>query len=301
MKKAVLALTTIISVILSISAVEFQAALLARGNFVPLSTVTITFPENDKNYFSSTLTVRYSAHFTSVMRKLVYNLDGKGNVTIYDDNLGPADFNGSVTLTGLAAGSHHIEIYSESGTWFAGGDKVYFNIFISPSLQHISIQSPQNGTNHSEPVLLNFTAKYSHFPEGYSYIYTIDGQSIESALESHQWVEPDPMVGTETVTDDDFKYVEYTIRGSVYLPNLGEGEHKLTLYSRALYHSVNDYDDVETVYFNTGEPVPTSTPTPSPEPKSTLEPFPITLVAASGTSAALIGIGLLVYFKKRKH
>lgn len=292
MKKAALALTIILSVVLSILAVELQTTLLARGNAVPLSTVTITFPENDKNYFSSTLTVRYSAHFTSVIRKLVYNLDRKGNVTIYDDNLGRVDFNGSVTLTGLSAGSHNIEFYSESGTWFAGGDKVYFNIFISPSLHHLSFQSPLNGTSYSEPVLLNFTAKYSHFPEGYSYIYTIDGQSMESALESHQWVEPDSIFGTQTITDDSFEYVEYTSRGWVYLPNLGEGDHKLTLYSRALYHSVNDYDDIETVYFNTGEPVTYEEPQ---------HPGQDVILGAAVTVAVLsAGLVLLVYFKKRK-
>ncbi|MCJ7559560.1 hypothetical protein MUO79_02945 [Candidatus Bathyarchaeota archaeon] len=40
---------------------------------------------------------------------------------------------------------------------------------------------------------------------------------------------------------------------------------------------------------------------PSPEPQ-TSEPFPTTLVAAaSGASVAVVGAGLLIYFKKRKH
>jgi parallel beta-helix repeat protein len=42
-------------------------------------------------------------------------------------------------------------------------------------------------------------------------------------------------------------------------------------------------------------------PTPSPEPEPQPEPFPIGFVASSGFFAALIGLGLLVYFKKRKH
>lgn len=41
-------------------------------------------------------------------------------------------------------------------------------------------------------------------------------------------------------------------------------------------------------------------PTPSPEPEPQPEPFPIGFVASSGF-LALIGLGLLVYFKKRKH
>jgi YVTN family beta-propeller protein len=46
-------------------------------------------------------------------------------------------------------------------------------------------------------------------------------------------------------------------------------------------------------------PTPTSTPTPEPTPNP--EPFPTTLVIASVIVVAVIAMGLLVYFKKRKH
>jgi hypothetical protein len=73
-------------------------------------------------------------------------------------------------------------------------------------------------------------------------------------------------------------------------------------------HSIGE-DPIITTYatneqytpFGYGTPDPSFSPTSSPlntEP----EPFPTLLVAtASGASAAIIGIGLLVYFKKRKH
>lgn len=53
------------------------------------------------------------------------------------------------------------------------------------------------------------------------------------------------------------------------------------------------------------EPTPSTSPSPSPlplqEPTSTPEPFPTTLVVAtSGASVAVVGLGLLVYFKKRE-
>jgi hypothetical protein len=44
-------------------------------------------------------------------------------------------------------------------------------------------------------------------------------------------------------------------------------------------------------------PAPTSSPEPQPE----AEPFPTTLVVASVVSLAVLGVFLLVYFKKRKH
>jgi hypothetical protein len=47
-------------------------------------------------------------------------------------------------------------------------------------------------------------------------------------------------------------------------------------------------------------PVSSPTPSPSPEPTPKVEPFPTTLVVASVVLVAVIGIGLLVYFKKRK-
>ena len=46
-------------------------------------------------------------------------------------------------------------------------------------------------------------------------------------------------------------------------------------------------------------PTPTPTPTSSPIPEP--EPFPTTLVIVSVITVAVTGIGLLVYFKKRKH
>jgi hypothetical protein len=50
-------------------------------------------------------------------------------------------------------------------------------------------------------------------------------------------------------------------------------------------------------------PVPTAIPTttPSPKPVQSAEPVPTTIIIVSLTTAFLIIIGLLVYFKKRKH
>ena len=55
-------------------------------------------------------------------------------------------------------------------------------------------------------------------------------------------------------------------------------------------------------------PTPTSAPTLSPSPSPSLspepmepEPFPVVPVAATSVIIAVVGVGLLVYFKKRKH
>ena len=131
-KKTALVVTFIVSAIFSLLAVEFQTTILAKGYYPPFypgSSVEITFPENGKTYYSSTLTMRYDARFNNVVHKLVvYNLDGAGNVTIYDEYNDLGDINGSVTLSGLSAGSHHIVLMSESGSSFSGWDVVYFNV-----------------------------------------------------------------------------------------------------------------------------------------------------------------------------
>jgi hypothetical protein len=45
---------------------------------------------------------------------------------------------------------------------------------------------------------------------------------------------------------------------------------------------------------------PSPSPSPSPEPTPEVEPFPTTLVIASIGSVAIVGLGLLVYLKKRQ-
>ena len=72
-----------------------------------------------------------------------------------------------------------------------------------------------------------------------------------------------------------------TVSGNLTLPELSYGAHMITVYAN---DSLSNMGASETIYF------------------SISEPFPTALVAtASGASVAIIGIGLLVYFKKRNH
>ncbi len=72
-----------------------------------------------------------------------------------------------------------------------------------------------------------------------------------------------------------------TIAGNETVTNIPNGSHNITVYANDTYGNMGAS---ETIYFTIAEPFPTS------------------LVAtASGVSVAAIGLGLLVYFKKRKH
>ena len=103
------------------------------------------------------------------------------------------------------------------------------------------------------------------------------------------------------------------IDGSVVLPELSDGSHKITVYLTCDWKTGagdKHYYDNETVHFtvkNTVTPSPTPSPTPtqtleptqSPEPQQA-EPFPTTLVIASSVTMAVVCIGSIVYIKKHK-
>jgi hypothetical protein len=73
-----------------------------------------------------------------------------------------------------------------------------------------------------------------------------------------------------------------TSTGNTTLVGLANGLHNITVYAKDEFENTGVS---ETIHFNVDVP----------------EPFPTTLVAvASGASIAIIGIGLLIYFKKRK-
>jgi hypothetical protein len=76
-----------------------------------------------------------------------------------------------------------------------------------------------------------------------------------------------------------------TVDGNTTLTSLSPGTYNVTVYAQDL---VGNVGASETIDFNITE-----------EPE--LEPFPTMLVVATVASLAVIGIGLLVYFKKRNH
>jgi hypothetical protein len=75
-----------------------------------------------------------------------------------------------------------------------------------------------------------------------------------------------------------------TIAGNTTMKWLPVGEHNVTVYGK---DEAGNTGTSETLFFTITEPEP--------------EPFPTTIVIASVITVAIVGIGLLVYFKKRKH
>ena len=75
-----------------------------------------------------------------------------------------------------------------------------------------------------------------------------------------------------------------TITGNTALNGLSNGEHNVTVYVQDYMGNIGAS---ETILFIVKEPEP--------------EPFPATLITTAIVSVAVVGIGLLVYFKKRKN
>jgi hypothetical protein len=72
-----------------------------------------------------------------------------------------------------------------------------------------------------------------------------------------------------------------TITGNATLSGLSNGVHNVTVYAKDEFGNTGAS---ETVWFSVAEPFPT-----------------ILVAGVSGASVAVVGLGLLVYFKKRKH
>jgi hypothetical protein len=73
------------------------------------------------------------------------------------------------------------------------------------------------------------------------------------------------------------------VDGNITLTGLSDGEHNVTVYAT---DEAGNTGASETMYFNVDTP----------------EPFPTaTAATAAGASVSIISVGLLVYFKKRKH
>jgi hypothetical protein len=190
----------------------------------------------------------------------------------------------------------------------------------------VSIQSPQNGTINSLPVLVNFTSKADNqfsvsddTTQSWvrSFFYVLDGQDMKTMGMRFE--------GTKTtkIYEDPVTY-GYHFDGQAYLTNLADGPHNITVY----YGAVNKIGYVGTPkeqiiinpawqatsqFYVDNKLAPGLTLTPSPTPNTTtLMPtvntgphvdlavsyFPY-IVGIAAIVIVLI-VGLLVYFKRRK-
>jgi hypothetical protein len=199
-------------------------------------------------------------------------------------------------LTSVLAGAQMISLVDANPTMFK--KQRYCDIII---------QSPEKGsTLNTEPFFLNFTVKEVDMADAYSYFYLLDEQDIQSGVS----VEDIQLVRQETITNDTFfHYVEITLRGQAVLPHLSNGGHNVTVFigqakDDGTINPANIDPFSSTINFNvdtkTAPPSPSAEPTnASPNPDLSLTTS--VAIATSIASAAVVGSGIVIYSKKRKH
>ena len=199
-----------------------------------------------------------------------------------------------------------------AGVQFA--NVVEANFFMPPADTVLEIEYPRNVTYDTNTIELRFSVETNL---GVLYFYSLDGQERREA--NTTTVSQVPLPEYPPFIDGTL-WTRRTEHGIVLLPNLSKGAHTVTIYQiYPLSHETPQDGNViasTTVTFDISTdpplqspspapsptPTPSPTPSPSPSPQETEpEPFPPTLVFTFVVSIPVVGLGLLVYFKKRHH
>ena len=149
----------------------------------------------------------------------------------------------------------------------------------------ITIDSPQNATYRVNTIILSFTIESNWGV--YPCFYSLDGQKMKPIENLTVISREDANIGKNP------PIYRTTLEGNCVLSNLSQGEHNVTFYlitdhEFSLYRT---YEKGEVLYSATAQFIIDSS-----------RSFPtVFAVGASGASVAFVGVGLLAYFKKRKH
>jgi hypothetical protein len=177
------------------------------------------------------------------------------------------------------------------------------NFVPPPANTVMTIETPQNITYNVNTVVLNFTVETNL---GLLYFYSLDGQE-RKPIDNITTISEEPLPDWSRWWDGKTPIYRKMLIGTYLLSNLSEGWHNLTVYQiyplspeapqeGNVVHSAN----VQFSVSDTANILELPSSTPSLAPTSSPEPFPTTMVIAPMASVTVVGVGLLVYFKKRK-
>jgi hypothetical protein len=143
---------------------------------------------------------------------------------------------------------------------------------------------PQNKTYNVNTITLNF---YVETNTWLNFFYGLDGQKLEP-IDNITIVSEELMNPGRNPT-----IYRTTLKGGCILSNLSEGWHNITVYQIGDYPTGKPQDgeiiNSASTQFKIAIPPETA-------------PFPTAPVAAASVATvAVVGVGLLVYFRKRKH
>jgi hypothetical protein len=200
-----------------------------------------------------------------ILSKLFYSFDGEPANTIKEISEPtsiPYRFSTFIDISNLSNGTHKIEV---TASFVVDVDNLFvptYNFSSAPILFSVFRNQPPN-------IAVISPENKTYYQSTISLNFTLDEPTskIEYSVDGQNNV---------------------AINGNTTLTDLFIGEHNCTVYATDVEGNIAAS---ETITFTVSKPE-------QPEP----EPFPTRLVAiAFGVLAAIIVVGLLVYFKKRKH
>jgi hypothetical protein len=291
MRKAAIAVTLIIALLLTVAAATFLVKLgsanpymrdyVAPDAFTKPPEISIYSPQNNipcsKVYLSINVSLPKSTTASfSFLHNVHYQADWLANQTYLYNSKGLSDeirsdnsperqyFSYSGVLDGVPEGSHSLTIYAEGGGWYPpqgimqsgffidGNSTVFFTVDNTPPrITHLSVENKTYSTANATSDVA--LTILTNEPVAQT-SYSLDGKT------------------------------NMTVTGNATLAGLSVGEHFLTVYS---WDSAGNIGASETVTFNISNP----------------EPFPTVPVVAVSLTIGIIMVasaGLLVYHKKRR-
>jgi hypothetical protein len=223
-----------------------------------------------------TLEVTFGASHSMNYYSVTYDLDGRyrGSISWTVKNptemhaLNPAT--GSVELRELTEGSHSIAVCLEAEGFLQGENPRYYYDFVDFTVDSTYRPVPNLPIDSAPPKISEVSVENQTYNGTYVPLNFVVNENVSSIAYS--------LDGNGNVT----------IAGNTTLTGLSVGAHNVTIYA---WDASGNAGSSQTLGF-----------TIAAEKQLEPEPFATTLViTASGASLAAIGIGLLVYFKKRKH
>ena len=283
MKRRALALTFILA-LLSSAVAGILLVNLAKANYFPPPSIEIFSPFSLVVYSNASVPLHVRVNILPSepdITYILYSLDGKANVTLTnlakEENVGywtstkgviasGTAFSAQVSMDNLADGKHTLIVYAHyaNGKEMSRSREFTVDTHYKPYTPELAILSPQNQTYTTTEVPLIWACNEQKIVAD----YTLD-------LLSHI-----PLYAYFTLSEN------ASLPGNTTLADLSNGTHTLTVYVITERGTAS-----QTVHFAV-----------SLETQLQPEPFPTTLVvAASLATVVMVGVGLLVYFKKRKH
>ncbi len=284
MKKTALAITLILAISVLLIAGTLIAE-VANANFLPNDTLTITSPISKKVYATTSIQLTITAlkkEPTPEIVSITYRLDENPNVTdtltdlhksLGSSLLDHSQFWAETLLNNLPEGNHTLKAYSTDAYgehMYASVDFVIDTSYTSP----LSVVSPQNTTYTTTEIPLTFTCR----EEGKYYGEFSYGATVLDGIDCSDYI-----YGNSTLTD--LSVGSHTIQVTVRTEN--------GFFSETVQFSISQTPD------STVSSSPSTEPTPTP-PEGSSYSIPAIVVIVPVIPIA-VGLGLLVYFKKRKH